>query len=506
MSYAYLLNRFGGSRDKVDYFCSLLEKDRVALTGSALVQVKLDVVWEDSDLDIVVALGVYGEKGLDDYRLKLIHKFTQAPLNYYVLSDRSDFHTDYHRLRDHVDSIVTLEHPDTDLPIIQLIFAKTFHLKVKSFARTFDIMNCQAYLDNVFRGGDFVYFNFNESTMCEHQEDPRAILLNFQSLEEQGLSDWMRFFRRVFKYRGPDRGMTLSRVPYLIALLLFCDRAQYRPGHLYDEYVLKSTFEAFREFPYEGATHEMEWLGDGLGADGVYIIQDQQNTNLQFIVFPELEPLYNYVNPATMCNDIGGFDNPYENSDGDGDLIFENLLGLKIVFDNKCTVYRTLEEFNKSVRFFRPCNLDPEIKALGIGSHTGQPSLCQIPLGDSGNITVPAQQLYHCIRNRSKLDMLTVVIDTNPFTTYDFTQSENTILGLSSYVSSNHCQDGSSKTVHMCRIGHKGPRVHPTRHTPHFYDYYNLKRPTIDEEGFGFGEDTGELVADDDPQPLVQEA
>ena len=76
MSYAYLLQRFQGSREKVDRFCSLLKPGQVALTGSALIQVKLEAVWNDSDLDIVIASGHKSHGMRLDDRLKLIQKLT----------------------------------------------------------------------------------------------------------------------------------------------------------------------------------------------------------------------------------------------------------------------------------------------------------------------------------------------------------------------------------------------------------------------------------------------
>jgi hypothetical protein len=463
MSYAYLVERFG-SREKVDHFASLLKKNRVALTGSALIQVKLGEVWWDSDLDIVVAAG--RSPSLNN-RLKLIQKLTVPPLNYIVLSDRSQFHNDYTRLRDHVHSIVTLRHAyDRGLPTIQLIFARTAHLDVQSFIRTFDMMHCQMYLDDVYRIGDFVYFSVSERGGCT---DPLAIQFNRRALERQSMSDWGRCFKRVFKYRS--RGMTLGRSEYLPALFMFCETAQYRPGKYYNDQAFDWVTEALFEHPFQGAT--LTYNGDG-----VYTMQDDQNANLKFNIFVAAAPLYDYVYPAEICYDMLGVDTPYETLEEDNRLVFENLLALKIVFGNMCTVYSSMEQFNAAIRFFRPCNKDAEVDEVAMNYHTGQPSLCQIPLGN-GNIVVPAQQLYACLRNHGDLVMLTIVIDTNSFITYDLTRSENTILGLSSYMSARHCQDGSRMDVHLCRKALKSEYVHRA------HNYYTLKSPTQDTENFG---------------------
>jgi len=84
--------------------------------------------------------------------------------------------------------------------------------------------------------------------------------------------------------------------------------------------------------------------------------------------------------------------------------------------------------------------------------------------------------------------LLARVIDSEPYITYDTTQSENVILGLSSMMSSNHCQYGSSMAVYVCRIGFRktlDDKIDLIDLNEMYRYYYDLKRPIRDVENYG---------------------
>lgn len=210
---------------------------------------------------------------------------------------------------------------------------------------------------------------------------------------------------------------------------------------------------------------------------GVYKVEDNTLNLNTVIALSALETRFNY--PTTIgCTDMNLLETPQ----------CDNPIGIKIVFQDQCTTYENYQDFNKTIRFFRPCLKHDFIKYFP--RHTGQPSICSIPL-INGTISVYAAQLRDCIYNRTRNAPLIVEIESAPFTTYDLTMSENIILGLSNYVSANHCQDGSNISVHLCRNALNFPEdIHEI--TRRRWGYFGLEAPTRYNDALPESEDDEE--------------
>jgi hypothetical protein len=410
---------FGGSSEKAEYFITLLEPDRVVLSGSSMLQIRMDKYWEESDLDIV-AIGIHPES---TEMVHLIHRFTVPPLNYAVTRTLTRFHFRYRRLRRDVHTIVCFAHPRPGSPRIQIIFARTNRFfSVRQFLQSFDIHNVQCYIDRRLELKGYW------SSVAENG----VIYANTDVLFRQTEREWLRFFERVVKYQ--DRGLELSKDDRVNIYFAFCDQLQYRPGarprNTTQERNRKAkNLTCLIERPKAGLRVTAE-------ADGsVFKVQSGEDPRLETIIpICALPSLYDYqINDE--CMDLVRLRAPK----------CDNPLGIKIIFQNKCTTYGSFKDFNKAIRFFRPC-----VKIDGVSHFKAQPTICRIPLV-SGNIAVYAGQLRDCIFRRAKNVPLVVVIEGTPFTTYDETMSEAVLDGLSSYVSANHCQAGSDMSVHLCR-------------------------------------------------------
>ena len=123
--------------------------------------------------------------------------------------------------------------------------------------------------------------------------------------------------------------------------------------------------------------------------------------------------------------------------------------GIGILFGGQGTYYDNMEDFRKAVRFFRPC----QHKVVhASGRFAGQPTLAALPLAN-GIISVPAAQLQSALRLRLVQHLLIVSIDPRPFVRYETTISEENIdPRRRNDVSAHHCQDGTSKSVYLCRL------------------------------------------------------
>lgn len=51
--YQYFLAKFHNDKGKTQHLLSILKKGQIAITGSSILQIKLGVLWEGSDIDIV---------------------------------------------------------------------------------------------------------------------------------------------------------------------------------------------------------------------------------------------------------------------------------------------------------------------------------------------------------------------------------------------------------------------------------------------------------------------
>lgn len=474
-------NRFR-AEDRTRHFFSILREGRmmfsesvfdtgagrVALTGSALTQMKLGQIWDDSDLDVVIAgygslqvehdqtfsdIGAFLPTKLDPTIWQFIHKFTQDPLEYNIQRQTSAFHHAYQRLKREVSLIVTLGHVNTQYPVIQLIFASPRHPHVFSFIRTFDMYHCQGRYE-----GRLLHYP-PEYTY------PHVMAINYDEIQKQTPREWIRFLDRVLKYM--ERGMVLRDDDHLKIFMHLCEALQYRPSKRYD---WKSVLELLKHLrwtkPFEGINVTFEGTDSGMFT----IRHIPSSTSIN--VFDWASPIFdlNASEALRNCLDIVSLDEPECAS-----------TGVRILFNNKCTAYSTFAEFKASIKFFRPCGKEQPAVFYEF-LFKSRPSLCMIPLEGLQSF-VPTQQLYACIRRRlpSEEGPIVIVIDSNITTTYEKTASDEYILNRNA-VSRWHCQQGSKIDVRLCRNAYTIKEKEYMKNFNQHPDYYRFEEPLRDDQ------------------------
>lgn len=358
----------------------------------------------------------------------MIIELTKPPMYYNLVRilDSDQVPKEYRRLRKTISHIAFLKHADTTLPPIQIIVMNEDFLHVEQFVDTFDMLACQGYIDDVTDMSNIKLFIMH---FPHCGQDDRDLYLNLEILSKQSLREFVRFFHRLEKYT--NRGLILNQDHKIAMIRLFCMILQ-------DD--ISGDFLYVLNNIMIGKKLGSSFIQVNVKAHGaVYEIRDPTNALLEPInIFRPCQDIYTDENLA--CYDFVDDENRIIDS------------GIVIIYNGIRTCYVFLD-FDKAINRFVPCTEALYINdgyTFTLNSYDGNPVLVTIPLAN-GLVTVPARQLDSCLMTYGKVK--TIQIDTETYCEYPKTMSYKIIIGEdTSYVSANHCQEGSNKVVHLCRF------------------------------------------------------